>query len=377
MRWLDEAWSTAQRARREAANVVAVTAWSLLGAYDWTSLVTQQRGDYESGVWDLRAPTPRETAIAPMLRCLSRGLIPEHPVLGRKGWWISSAPLIRSGNSSPPILILGATGTLGSALGRACSERNLSYRLADRRMLPLNDRQAAVTLIDEIRPWAVINAAGWVRVDDAENDPGGCKAANTAGAVTIADLCAERDIHCTLFSSDLVFGGGQKQLYRESDAVKPLSIYGRSKADAEERIRASALPTLIIRTAAFFSPFDQHNFAFYVLDALGRNEHVVAAPNIVSPTYVPDLVRTVLDLVIDDERGLWHLSNAGSLSWHSFARNIADAAGYRKPAIEIGNPAMLGWRAQRPDFAALGSERGQLLPSLEDALARFTQAVPR
>ena len=63
LRWLPEAWNGAMAARRRGADVRAVTAWSLLGAYDWNRLVTVEAGWYEPGIFDVRSAVPRRTAL--------------------------------------------------------------------------------------------------------------------------------------------------------------------------------------------------------------------------------------------------------------------------------------------------------------------------
>ncbi|HEY9285715.1 MAG TPA: family 1 glycosylhydrolase, partial [Pyrinomonadaceae bacterium] len=79
LRWLVEIWDAAQSLRREGVEVRAVTAWSLLGAYDWDSLLTREQGHYEPGVFDLRGGEPRPTALARLLRELADGREPSHP----------------------------------------------------------------------------------------------------------------------------------------------------------------------------------------------------------------------------------------------------------------------------------------------------------
>ncbi len=87
LRWLLEAWHSAQELRQEGIDVRAVTAWSLLGAFDWNKLVTACNGFYEPGVFDIRAPRPRPTALAWLMRELSAGREPDHPLLSVPGWW--------------------------------------------------------------------------------------------------------------------------------------------------------------------------------------------------------------------------------------------------------------------------------------------------
>jgi dTDP-4-dehydrorhamnose reductase len=86
---------------------------------------------------------------------------------------------------------------------------------------------------------------------------------------------------------------------------------------------------------------------------------------------VPDLVQASLDLLIDDEQGIWHLSNRGAVSWYEFARTAAGMASFDPSLIEPCEPSELGWSALRPSYSALGSERGWLLPCWEESLERY------
>ncbi len=87
LRWLLEIWRAAEAARAGGADVRAVTAWSLLGSFDWNSLLAECRGYYEPGPFDVRAPEPRRTALAGLIAELAAGRTPSHPVLGGDGWW--------------------------------------------------------------------------------------------------------------------------------------------------------------------------------------------------------------------------------------------------------------------------------------------------
>ena len=91
----------------------------------------------------------------------------------------------------------------------------------------------------------------------------------------------------------------------------------------------------------------------------------------VSPTYVPDLVNATLDLLIDGESGIWHLANRGAVTWAELARRAACMAGVDGSLVRECPHTELGYAAPRPSFAALASERGALMPPLEDALARY------
>jgi dTDP-4-dehydrorhamnose reductase len=131
---------------------------------------------------------------------------------------------------------------------------------------------------------------------------------------------------------------------------------------------------LVVRTSAFFSPWDEHNFVTAALRALASGETFTAADDaIVSPTYVPDLANVSLDLLIDGERGLWHLANNGAVTWAELARRAAQMAGLDASRVKgcATRARDDGATARRPVYSVLGSERGALLPSLEDSLARY------
>jgi len=391
LRWLKEVWDAAESLREDGVDLRAITAWTLLGAYDWNSLLTCFAGHYESGVYDVRAPQPRPTALARMISDLARTGEHDHPVLDSPGWWrrldrllyrpVRRQPVkkvaterglnMRRGKARS-LIITGASGTLGRAFARLCEVRGISYRLLSRAEMDIADPKSVETALAECEPWAVVNTAGYVRVDEAEREPEKCLRENTTGAATLAAACAVRGASLLTFSSDLVFDGTKKSPYVESDEVAPLNVYGHSKAEAERQVLASLPSALVVRTSAFFGPWDEHNFVTVALRTLAAGRTFVAADDaLVSPTYVPDLVQACLDLLIDRERGVWHLANAGAITWAEFARLAAARAGLNPGLVETRPTAFLRLAAPRPVYSVLGSERAQLLPPLEDALGRY------
>ena len=399
LRWFKEVWDTARTLRGDGVDLRAVTAWSLLGAFDWCSLLTRCVGRYEPGVFDVRGGRPRPTAVARMLRDLAATGEHEHPALDAPGWWRRLDRLIyppvrrqpamakagtkrgvdmRSGDARP-LVINGATGTLGRVFARLCEQRGLSYRLLTRAEMDIADAHSVERALAEFDPWAVVNTAGYVRVDDAEREPERCMRENTEGAATVAEACARRGAALLTFSSDLVFDGRKGTPYVESDAVSPLNVYGRSKAEAERRVLELLPSALVVRASAFFGPWDEYNFITLALNTLAEGRTFVAADDcVISPTYVPDLVNASLDLLIDGERGVWHLANEGALSWAELARVAARRAGLDKRLVEARPTAALRLAAPRPLYGVLASERGQLLPPFEDALARYlNERAPR
>jgi dTDP-4-dehydrorhamnose reductase len=392
LRWFYEVWNAAEELRDWGADIRAVTAWALLGSYDWNSLVTRSAGYYESGVFDLRSSPPRQTAIAKMVRDLASGQKLNHPLLDTPGWWHRQERLlypavsclhqgsgewaVGSGKeiSPRPLAIVGATGTLGKAFARLCEVRGISYRLLTRQDMDIANPASVNKVLAELQPWAVVNAAGYVRVDDAEREPDICLKVNAEGAAILAAACAEHNLGLLTFSSDLVFDGAESNPYVETDTVAPLNVYGYSKVLAEKLVLQAHPASLVIRTSAFFGPWDDYNFVTIALRQLAAGNSFVAAEDaIVSPTYIPDLVHTSLDLLIDGENGLWHLANKSAVAWADLARLAAKKAGISVTGLISLPTQELGWIATRPAYSVLGSDRGELMPHLEGAISRYLE----
>lgn len=394
LRWLLEIWHAARDVQAQGVDMRAVTVWALLGSYDWNCLVTARKGYYEPGPFDVRTTRPRATAVASLMRELATGRDCSHPVLRGQGWWrrpgrflcepvstpssVATLPACSASAHSdvepavPPVLIAGASGTLGSAFARICEERNLAYRLVGRHEMDIADPASIERMIAHTRPWAIINAGGYVRVDAAEGDAARCFRENVQGPTLLAVACMRHRLQLMTFSSDLVFDGRQQSPYVETDEVAPLNIYGKSKVEAERRVLDIDPAALVIRTSAFFGPWDSHNFVTQALRALRADAPFVAASDItVSPTYVPDLVHACLDLLIDREHGIWHMTNAQPVTWAEFALKASAMAGVDASRLEARHCASLKYPAMRPVYSALRSARAILLPSLDDALARY------
>jgi dTDP-4-dehydrorhamnose reductase len=347
----------------------------MFGNVDWRFLLTQKNGFYDTGAFDVRGEKPRPTVVAKAAKAYAHGEDFDHPVLDAPGWWRRSPRLYPwSGRGKPlegggrKLLITGATGTLGNAFARVCDDRALPYALTTREELDICDEASIRAAIEEHRPWAVINSAGFVRVADAERERSTCFKWNSEGPAKLAAACRQAGIPLVTFSSDLVFDGQLGRPYNEDDPASPTTVYGLSKARAEEHVLAAAENALVIRTSAFFGPWDRYNFAWHALDALAKGQPVRAGRNsFVSPTYVPDLCHATLDLLIDGEKGIWHLANHGRLSWYEFARQVAEGAGYDPSLVlPIDDPAA---------DTTLTSARGNMLRPVEDAIGDYLRAM--
>ena len=374
VRWLKEVWTACEQERSRGADIRAVTLWSMFGAVDWRSLLTRREGVYDVGAFDTRTETPRPTLVAKTAAKLGRGEKVDHPVLDLPGWWkrpgrTYARPRYEMLPSKPGqarrLLITGGTGTLGSAFSRICAHRGLPHVLTTRAELDITNEASIAAALERYRPWAVINTAGFVRTWEAAEKRDECFRINATGPELLASACKLHGIPLVTFSSDLVFDGSLGRAYVEADRPAPRCTYGESKADAEARLLAMDADALIIRTSAFFGPWDRYNFLADTIDRLKRGEEVFASGReVVSPTYVPDLVHASLDLLLDEEKGLWHLTNQGAVSWHDLAREVADMAALDARRVRPVDD-------DEPCDTSMSSSRGILLRPLEQSLQDY------
>jgi dTDP-4-dehydrorhamnose reductase len=365
--------TAAERHRARGADIRAVTLWALFGVVDWRSMLTRREGIHEAGAFDVRSPVPRPTLVAKAAARLGAGEKLDHPVLQQPGWWRRPGRTYARrrfdtlppslGAKGRPLLIAGATGTLGQAFARICGHRGLAFVLTHRPGLDITKEASILAALDTHKPWAIINATGSIPLEEME--PEECFRINVAGPELLARACKLHGLPLVTFSSDLVFDGSLGRSYVEPDRPAPANAYGQSKAEAEQRLLAMDSHTLIVRTSAFFGPWDRHNFLFTTLAALKGGDRIAASgKTVVSPTYLPDLVHTVLDLLLDDEKGIWHLTNQGAISWHDLAAEIADRAKLDRRRIILPE-------ADVPANTSLTSDRGLLLRPLGRALDDF------
>lgn len=387
MRWFHQMWETVHKVREEGVDFRAITAWAIFGLTGWNKLCTEPGGVYEPGVFNVSAGYPRPTALARLLQNLTKHQVFYHPVLEAEGWWqrdtrqqygvqkVISMRRKRKPKACRPLLVLGKTGTLGKAYRQICDERNIHHILLSRQDLDITNKEKIEELIKELNPWGIVNAAGFVNVDGAEKEAATCMSANCYGPAMLAEICHQHNVRFLNYSTDLVFGGEKESPYVESDAVKPVNLYGHSKAMAEKLILQKNEQALIIRSSSFFGPWDAANFITTTLAALREDRPVKAAADVyMTPTYVPDLVHASLDLLLDGEEGIIHVTNGEVITWAQLAIKAALMAGYDINLIrEIKNQQM-GWKAKRPLYSALKSEKGIIMPGLDDALERFFEA---
>jgi dTDP-4-dehydrorhamnose reductase len=217
------------------------------------------------------------------------------------------------------ILVTGANGQLGRALQKLLPDGVFT----DSDSLNIADEQA-VNSFDLSRFEAVINAAAYTNVDGCETEPGTNLAwqVNSQAVANLAMATRVSQIPLVSVSTDYVFDGTSSKPYQEADPIRPLNMYGATKAAGEFASRLNANHYLV-RTSWLYG--DGHNFVRTMLDlSRTKKELTVVSDQIGRPTSATDLAQALLELLkTKAEPGIYHFSNSGRpVSWAYFARAI-------------------------------------------------------
>lgn len=384
MRWFNVMWKTLNKVKHEGVDIRAITAWAIFGLTGWNRLVTQPGGDYEPGVFNVSSGCPKPTALARFIQELTHHKVYYHPVLENEGWWqrsnrqqFGSNKVVQMKRKKPsgscrPLLILGRTGTLGKAFSRICDHRNIHHLVLNASDINITDTKATEQIIKELQPWGIVNAAGYEKVNEAELESDACFDANCDGPAALAKLTAKYSVRFLTFSTDLVFDGNKNEPYTESDGPHPINTYGLSKAIGEKKILAENPEALIIRTGSLFGPWDKGNFVSRTLANLKEGRITTAASDVyLSPTYIPDLVHESLNLLLDGDTGIVHVTNGGQANWADLAKQVAILGGFETSLVEPVRQHKIQAAAMLPHYTVLKSEKGIILPSWEFALQRY------
>lgn len=252
-------------------------------------------------------------------------------------------------------LITGGSGMLGHDLGRALAGREVTS--LSRAELDVTDAAAVAAAVRGHD--AVINAAAWTRVDDAETHESEALAVNGLGAGIVASAARAAGARLVQLSTDYVFDGQGTSPYPEEHPIAPLGAYGRTKAEGERRaLAAHPEGTLIVRTAWLYGAGGP-NFARTILAAAAakRDTVSVVTDQIGQPTWSADLAAAIVALLdADAPAGVYHATNAGRASWFDFARAVFRVAGLDEGRVLPTDSAAFPRPAPRPAYSMLGNE---------------------
>lgn len=236
------------------------------------------------------------------------------------------------------LLIVGSNGQLGHDLMIQARERGWTPIGAD---MPDCDITAPHSLEKNIASAgpieAIINAAAYTAVDKAESEPEIAFAVNRDGAEVLADACRGHGIPLVHVSTDYVFEGLQTRPYLPSDPINPQGVYGRSKAEGEERIRRSCDHHVIVRTSWLFGRYGENFVKTMIRLGTERETLRIIDDQVGCPTYAGDLAGALLDVAAyvtqnKEGWGTYHFCNQVPVTWYAFTRRILALA---RPYVKL------------------------------------------
>jgi len=293
-------------------------------------------------------------------------------------------------------LVLGSNGQVGQELLRALSPygqviaTTRSGKLPDGSACEVADfghPDSLPALLDRLQPAVVVNAAAYTAVDRAEQDAEAAFLANAQAPGVIARWCAAHDVPFVHYSTDYVFDGQGSAPYREDEPTAPLGVYGTSKRDGEDAVRAAGGRHLIFRTAWVYASHGANFLRTMLRVGAERDQLRVVADQIGTPTPAA-LIADVTALALQHPgqlSGTWHLTASGQTSWHGFAEAIfaeALASGLlaKVPTVEAIPSSEYPTPAQRPAWSVLDNRKlqqdfGIELPTWQDGLKRVMAEI--
>ncbi|MGA8539194.1 MAG: dTDP-4-dehydrorhamnose reductase [Terriglobales bacterium] len=285
------------------------------------------------------------------------------------------------------VTLLGATGLLGQELVHEFSANEFSGDAFTREQLTalsskdadLRDRAHVREVILDSRPDWILLAAAYTDVDGCESNPDRAFGVNCDGAVNVAEAAREAGSRLLFLSTDYVFDGAKRSPYETTDARNPTSVYGQSKARAEERLLEILPEACIVRTSWLFGHGGKCFPATILKLALTRPEISVVNDQRGSPTFARDLAAVLAQLCRASARGIVHVTNSGNCTWYEFATEIVRASGL--PAnVNPVTTAEFPRPAPRPAYSVLSPESlhaySLRMPDWQDALRRYLASDP-
>jgi len=290
------------------------------------------------------------------------------------------------------ILITGGSGQVGFELRRALALHGV-LSCPGRQQFDLAAPHTLTATLDALQPDIIVNPAAYTAVDRAEDEPALAHAINAEAAAVLARWAAANNALLLHYSTDYVFDGSKDGAWREDDATRPQSVYGLSKWQGEEAIRAAGCRHFILRTSWVAGVYGQNFLKTMLRLAASRDSLSVVADQFGAPTPASLLADLAANLVArcqadaDQPYGTYHVAAQGRTSWHeyaSFVIALARDAGWALMLPPDGlHPVSSDeypQRATRPANSLLDCSKlihtfGLSLPDWQDAVRQLFQTL--
>lgn len=263
------------------------------------------------------------------------------------------------------VLITGSNGLLGQKLVLQCLDNSIEFLATskgeNRNSFCPGEKYVSmdITSSDEIEeviknylPTHIIHTAAMTNVDACECDPELCQKVNFDAVKILSDCCVKNEIHFQLLSSDFVFDGANGP-YKEIDTVNPLSVYAKSKVDAENLLIESVESNWsIVRTIIVYGTgenLSRSNLILWALDALTKEEPMnIVNDQFRAPTWADDLAWACLRICELNETGIFHICGPETMSIAQIVYRVANFLKIDDPQINEISSETLSQPAKRP-----------------------------
>ena len=287
------------------------------------------------------------------------------------------------------ILVTGANGQLGNEIQKVSKHSQDHYIFTDvcdgYEKLDITNLDAIRQMVDQLDVKCIINCAAWTNVDAAETAGDIVEQLNAKAPENLAMAMKEVGGLLVHISTDYVFGGDPYNTpCREDQKGSPTGVYGRTKLHGEQRILATGVKHIIIRTAWLYSEFGK-NFVKTMLSLTATKPQLkVVFDQCGTPTYAGDLADVIYDIIenrkFDNNEGIYHFSNEGVCSWYDFTKVIAQMAGHTTCDIQPCHSDEFPSPVKRPAYSVLDKSKikdtfGITIPYWTDSLRKCITAL--
>lgn len=270
------------------------------------------------------------------------------------------------------ILVTGANGQLGNEMRLISKEMTDHFIFTDvtevegleTTLLDITNLEAVKEVVKTHKVDCIVNCAAYTNVDKAETDVDFCRTLNAKAPQNLAIAMKEVGGLLIHVSTDYVFGGDPYNIpCREDQKGTPTGVYGLTKLEGEENIKAAGCDYVIIRTAWLYSEFGK-NFVKTMLNLTATKPQLkVVFDQAGTPTYAYNLAKAI-EVVLKDyakeqpasaynRTGIYHFSNEGVCSWYDFTKTIAAMAGHTECDIQPCHSNEFPSPVKRPAYSVL------------------------
>ena len=283
-------------------------------------------------------------------------------------------------NNNLSVLLIGSNGQLGNDFQKLFYKKNIEYTAIDYKELNIVNGTDLEEFFKENSNFShIINCAAYNDVDKAENEMEQCIKINEEAPLIIARYAKKMEAIFVTYSTDFVFDGQKRESYREEDTPNPLSVYGKSKYEGENKVLEIHDKSFIIRTSWLFG-IGGNNFNKQVINwSKSRDSLNIVDDQVSAPTYSVDLAEFSWKLIQTEKYGLYHITNNGEASKYDQAKYVLEKIGW-EGKLNRAKTADFNLPAKRPEYSKLSSEKvekllGEKIPTWQSGIDRFLEEM--